>query len=113
MKKIKGTWLLDIEVYPDLFFVGIEDYKTGEIKKYEVSYRKDDRQKLYKDLMSFGGFLVSFNGLHYDEVVLLYFVKNYNSLLKGASLEEFFYFVKDISDSIIDDDFDAVKPYKF
>ena len=28
MKKIKGTFLIDIEVYPDLFFCGIKDFKN-------------------------------------------------------------------------------------
>ena len=76
MKKVKGTWLCDIEVYPDLFFVGIKDFKNKKVFSYEVSERKDERDKLFKDLTSFSGFFVSFNGLHYDEVVLLYFIKN-------------------------------------
>lgn len=113
MKKIKGTWLCDIEVYPDLFFVGIKDFKNKKVFSYEVSERKDERDKLFKDLTSFSGFFVSFNGLHYDEVVLLYFIKNYKSLLKDCSLSEFFYFIKDISDSIINEDWDTIKLYKY
>ena len=113
MKKIKGTWLCDIEVYPDLFFVGIKDFKNKKVFSYEVSERKDERDKLFKDLTSFSGFFVSFNGLHYDEVVLLYFIKNYKSLLKDCSLSEFFYFIKDVSDSIINEDWDTIKLYKY
>ena len=113
MKKIKGTWLCDVEVYPDLFFVGIKDFKNKKVFSYEVSERKDERDKLFKDLTSFSGFFVSFNGLHYDEVVLLYFIKNYKSLLKDCSLSEFFYFIKDVSDSIINEDWDTIKLYKY
>ena len=112
MKKVKGTWLCDVEVYPDLFFVGIKDFKNKKVFSYEVSERKDERDKLFKDLTSFSGFFVSFNGLHYDEVVLLYFIKNYKSLLKDCSLSEFFYFIKDVSDSIINEDWDTIKLYK-
>ena len=113
MKKIKGTYLLDIEVFEDLFFVGIKDFKNQKVYTFEVSERKDQRQELYKLLTSFQGFLVSFNGLHYDEVVLLYFMKHYNEFLKDASLEEFFYFIQDMSDSIIDENWDVVKMYKY
>lgn len=109
----KGTWLIDIEVYPDLFFVGVKDFKGQIIKTHEVSLRKDQRKELYKDLMSFKGFLVSFNGIHYDEVILLYFMKNFNSQFKDAPLSEFFYFIKDMSDAIIDDDWDKFKTYKW
>lgn len=110
---IKGTWLLDIEVYPDLFFVGIKDYKNQTVKSYEVSRRKDQRHELYRDLMSFHGFLVTFNGVHYDEVVLLYFLKNYKTFLKEASFSEFIHYIKDISDSVINEDWEAIKPYKY
>lgn len=113
MKKIKGTWLLDVEIFPDVFFVGIKDFKGNTVYTFEVSDRKDEREKLYKTLNSFGGFLVTFNGLHYDEVVLLYFIKNYKSLLKDCSLSEFFYFIKDVSDSIINEDWDTIKLYKY
>lgn len=110
---VKGTWLLDIEVYPDLFFVGIKDFKNQTVKSYEISLRKDQRQELFKDLSSFQGFLVSFNGVHYDEVVLLYFLKNYKNLLKDANFAEFMYYIKDMSDAIIDEDWDKIQPFKY
>lgn len=110
---VKGTWLLDIEVYPDLFFVGIKDFKSQTVKSYEISLRKDQRNELFKDLSSFQGFLVSFNGVHYDEVVLLFFLKNFKNLLKDASFAEFMYYIKDMSDAIIDEDWDKIKPFKY
>ena len=44
---MRKTWLLDIEVYPNFFFIGVKDYRTKEILKFEVSNEKDDREKIF------------------------------------------------------------------
>lgn len=109
---IKGTWILDIEVYKGLFFVGIKDYKREVVYTFEISPRKDEREKLYKALTKFSGFLVTFNGLHYDEVVLSYFIKNYKKL-NTLSVKDFCLEIKDFSDNVIHEDFEKIKYYKW
>ena len=76
-KKPKDFYVLDIEVYKNLFFVGCRDYRTKREYTFEMSPRKDQRKELYEWLTNYNGFLVTFNGLHYDEVVLKYFMKQY------------------------------------
>lgn len=110
--KIKGTWILDIEVYPNLFLCSFKDYKEKKDYTFEISFRKDDRERLFKALNSFGGFLVTFNGLHYDEVVLSYFLKEYKTL-KSMEWDEFCADLKDFSDLIIAENFEKIKYYKW
>lgn len=111
------TWIVDIENFNNLFFVGIKDFKNQTITNYEVSERRDDRQPLYEALAKFDGYLVTFNGLHYDEVVLKYFLKEYDKL-KKLSVEKFLKEIKNISNHTIDSDkyptsFDKIKWYKW
>jgi len=108
---MKGTMLLDIEVYPDLFFVGVKDLKEHTIYTFEISHRKDERVRLYKFLKEFKGFLVTFNGLHYDEVVLKYFLQKYK-VLKDEQVDDFLYAIKDFSDDVISDN-ENVKPVRY
>lgn len=112
-EKKKATWLIDIEVYGDLFFCGIKDYKKQTVHTYEISERKDDRERLYNDLSNFDGFLVSFNGLHYDEVVLKYFLQEYDKKLLHSNVATLCFYLKRISDSVIDEDFDVIGTYKY
>ena len=113
-KSAGRTWLLDIEVYNDLFLCSWQDFHSEEIVVCEISQRKDDREKLFKSLKEFKGFLVTFNGLHYDEVVLSYFMKNWKRL-KDESVRDFCYDIKDFSDMLIQDEnsFEKTKEYKW
>lgn len=111
------TWVTDIENFNNLFFVGIKDFKNQTIINYEVSERRDDREALYEALATFDGYLVTFNGLHYDEVVLKYFLKEYDKL-KKLPVEKFLKEIKNISNHTIDSDkyptsFDKIKWYKW
>ena len=108
---MKGTMLLDIEVYPDLFFVGVKDFKEQKVHTFEMSHRKDERLKLHNFLKVFKGFLVTFNGIHYDEVVLKYFLKDFK-ILKDLDIVDFLYAIKDFSDDVIRDD-DNVRPIRW
>ena len=56
--------LIDIEVFPNFYFLGIKDFTTKEITSYEVSAFKDQRLELYIYLTNFSGYLISFNGKH-------------------------------------------------
>ena len=68
--------LMDIEVYPNFFMCGVENYITKEKKYFEISQYRDDRTELRKWLTDFDGFMITFNGLHYDNVVLGYYWLN-------------------------------------
>jgi len=69
--------LYDIEIYQNFFCVGIKNYDTKEIIFYEISEEKDDRKAIYDFFMTFTGFLISFNGIHYDNMIIKYYLKNY------------------------------------
>lgn len=55
--------LIDIEVYPNFFMLGIKDYKTKETFHFEVSEFKDDRSGLINWLSNYKGYVISFNGI--------------------------------------------------
>ena len=67
---MRQTWLLDIEVFPNFFFIGVKNYRTQEEHRFEVSEFIDDRERIYNVFTKFSGFLVSFNGIYYDNVVI-------------------------------------------
>ena len=69
--------LYDIEVYKNYFCVGIKNYVTKEIIFYEISEEKNDIDLIYKWFNEYNGFLISFNGIHYDNMVIKYFLNNY------------------------------------
>ncbi len=111
---MKPTWLLDIEVYPNFFFIGVRDYRENTVLEFEVSEYVDDRQRIFDTFSKFNGFLVTFNGIHYDNVVINYIVKDY-SKLKDLPAKEFLLKVKEFSNKVIDSDnnFDDIKYYKW
>lgn len=97
--------LYDIEVYKNFFCVGLKDYDTGKITFYEVSEERDDRDAIYTFFNNYKGFLISFNGLYYDNMVIKYFLSKYKSTryLNAANLcIELKYF----SDKVIEDLYD-------
>lgn len=75
-------YLLDIESFPNFFCVGIQDYHTKEKIYYEISEEHNDLDKIYHFIVNFSGYLITFNGIHYDEKVLKYLVLKYKSLKK-------------------------------
>jgi hypothetical protein len=103
---------LDIELYPNYFQVGIRDYVTKKAIKFEVDEKKDDRGKLYTFLVNYQGYLITFNGVHYDNVVLAYFVKEYKKLSKLSSIE-LVRELKRFSNYVIADEHDTIKWYKW
>ena len=62
--------LIDIECFPQYFLLGTEDYQTKEKKSFEISEDIDQRKELFELLKDYSGFWVSFNGIHYDNMVL-------------------------------------------
>lgn len=104
----------DIEVFPNLFLVAHKDFRTKEIISWEISEERDERKNIYDWYSSYNGHLISFNGVHYDEVVVAYFIKNWNRL-KNLSISDFCLDIKKFSNLVIDGDnnFDKIKEYKW
>ena len=106
--------IYDIEVFKNYFCVGIKDYSTKEIIFYEISEERNDLDLIYKWFKEYNGFLISFNGLHYDNMVIKYLLnnyKNYNNWDKYNVLADLKYF----SDKIITSDTynDEIKTIKY
>lgn len=96
--------IIDIEVYYNYFCIGIKDFVTKKIQFYELSEKHNDLEQIYQYVTTFKGFLISFNGLHYDEVVLNHLILNYNSY-RYLPLYEVCRKLKEFSDKLINDDF--------
>lgn len=71
--------LMDIEVYKNYFCIGIRDYVTKELLFYEISEERNDLDLIYNWCKNFNGFLIGFNSVHYDNMVIKYLIKNYNN----------------------------------
>jgi len=104
----------DLEVFGNLFICGFKDFKTKEVVNLEISEEFDDRQKIYDFFSKFKGFLISFNGIHYDEVVIKYFLKDWTKL-KNLKKDDLLQKIKSFSDKVIDTDLnrDCLKPYVY
>ena len=105
--------IYDIECYKNYFCVGIKDYSTKEIIFYEISEERNDLDLIYKWFKEYNGFLISFNGLHYDNMVIKYLLnnyKNYNNWDKHNVLADLKYFSdKIITSDIYDDEIKTIK----
>lgn len=106
------TYLYDIECFKNVFILGIEDYHTKKKHCFEVSEERDDRNHIYKFCKTYKGFLVSFNGEYYDQVVMGYIHENWKKL-KDLPKTEFTMNIKKMSDIIIEDRYLEYAPYKW
>lgn len=97
--------LYDIEVFKNYFCVGLKNYVTKEILFYEISEEKNELEKIYNFFRNYDGFLISFNGLHYDNVVIKYLLQNYEKY-KYLEWLDICLDLKYFSDKIISDVFD-------
>jgi hypothetical protein len=70
-----NTFVYDIEMYPNLFFVLFYDVDTREYHKFEISPRKNDTENLARFLArNKGCTLIGFNNVSYDYPLLHYFI---------------------------------------
>jgi len=105
--------LYDIECYRNYFCVGIKNFISKEILFYEISEERNDIDKIYEYFKSYTGFLISFNGIHYDNMVIKYLLKNYRNY-KYLDYSNICLELKHFSDKIIEDSFDDdVKQIKY
>ncbi len=95
--------LIDIEVYKNYFCIGIRDYVTKELLFYEISEERNDLDLIYNWCKNFDGFLITFNGIHYDNMVIKYLIKNYNNY-KHLEWSNITSDLKYFSDKIIHED---------
>ena len=105
--------LYDIECYKNYFCVGIKNFISKEILFYEISEERNDIHEIYKFFKDYTGFLISFNGIHYDNMVIKYLLKNYGNY-KYLNYANICLELKYFSDKIINDGFDdEVKQIKY
>jgi len=104
---------MDIEVYKNYFCIGIRDYVTKELIFYEISEEKNDLNLIYNWCKNFNGFLITFNGVHYDNMIIKYLIKNYNNY-KHLEWSNITSDLKYFSDKIINDSYDEeIKQIKY
>ena len=101
----EGKIVMDIEVYTNFFCVGVKNYITKQITYYEISEQQNDIHKVYNYFKTFNGFLITFNGVHYDNLVIKYILMNYQNL-KNLQYENICGELKYLSDKIIGDIYD-------
>lgn len=104
--------LMDIEVYPNCFLLGYKDYITKEGKVLEISKYKNDLKEIVKWCKSFKGYMITFNGIHYDQLVLAQICDNYEKLITLNSID-INYAIKSYSDNIINTEFVNYKYKKY
>jgi hypothetical protein len=109
MKNIK---IYDIESYHNFFCVGIKDYETKQSGLWEISEEKNNIENIYNYFSQFNGFLVSVNGIHYDNVLIKCLLKDYN-YLKNKDYLTICEYLKKVSDNVINDDYESIKVYKW
>lgn len=97
----KQKILYDVECYYNCFLCSIKDYDTKEVTIWEISERKNDYNKIKHFFQTFKGFLISFNGIHYDDCMIMYLIYNGNNVI---SREQFLYDLKVWSDKVINED---------
>jgi len=85
MQNIK---IYDIESYHNFFCIGIKDYETKQTIFLEITEEKNNIKEMYEYFFQFDGFLVSVNGIHYDNIVVKSLLKNYNFLKNKDYLTE-------------------------
>lgn len=64
----------DIEIYPNAFCVTIRDWNTKEQVVYRIDDEHNDFDKIKAFYTTYRGVLFSFNGVHYDNIVLAYMI---------------------------------------
>ena len=105
--------LHDVVVFKNYCCVGIEDYDSKEKTLYEISEESNDIHKIYEYYINCKDDVVSFNGIFYDNLILCYILKNYNTL-KDKPWYQITLDIKYFSDIVINsDDHSSYKDIKY
>lgn len=92
--------LYDLESYSNFFCVGIENFITQKKTYFEISEERNDLHLIYKWFYNYNGFLISFNGIHYDNMMIKYLIHNYKTFC-NLSWQEITLELKQFNDKII------------
>ena len=114
MGKRDNVVLADIEVYPNFFMLGIKGFNNKITTIFEISEERNDIKELIEFLIEFKGYLITFNGIYYDTVVLKHIRDNYK-MLSTLTAQEACWMIKQFNNKVIDSDenFDSIKIYKW
>lgn len=88
--------LYDIEVYENCFLCSIRDIDSKKTVIWEISNRKNDLNEVKQFFNNYTQYLISFNGIHYDNCIIMFILlNNFNTT------EELLIKIKEFSDIII------------
>ena len=68
--------IYDLEVFPNFFCAGFEEYKTNTQRSFEISEWKDESAELREFILSNKWYLVGYNNNSYDDPILNYILYN-------------------------------------
>ena len=92
--------ICDVEVYSNCFLCAIQDADTKEKIVWEISDRINEYDDIVKFFENFKYYLITFNGIHYDNCILLYIIHN-----RLDNVDNYLQKLKEWSDYIIDNEF--------
>ena len=79
LKMVESKWqkvIYDVEVYPNCFLCAIQDVDSREKIVWEISDRINEYNDIVKFFNKFNQYLISFNGIHYDNCIMMYIIHN-------------------------------------
>lgn len=91
---------VDVEVFPNCIIVSIKNLDTGEKTTWEISHRINQLRDIRWFFRNYRDFLISFNGIHYDNCIILFLLKS-----TFKSREDCLAKTKQFSDMIINNSF--------
>lgn len=92
-------WVIDTETYPNLHLLVAKHKVTKEIRIFEISPRKDDREVLISFLKNEVELLIGFNIMQYDYPLIHFFITNlYPRNMRGREIAEW---MKKMSDELV------------
>lgn len=100
---VESKWqkvIYDVEVYPNCFLCAIQDVDSKEKIVWEISDRTNEYDDIVKFFNKFNQYLISFNGIHYDNCIIMYIIHN-----KLDNVDNYLQKLKEWSDFIIHNDF--------
>jgi hypothetical protein len=92
--------ICDVEVYSNCFLCAIQDVDTKEKIVWEISNRINEYSNIVEFFNKFKQYLITFNGIHYDNCILMYIIHN-----NLTNVENYLQKLKEWSDYIINNEF--------
>lgn len=86
MINIEKTWIYDIEIYPNLFYIGFKSIKDKSVIGFELSPRKNELSKLISFLKNNVEVTIGYNNLSFDYPLLHYLLTEQLSITKLSTL---------------------------